>query len=93
MTQFRGQVDPKRVIARAPAPIRPGLAQAMSNDYPAKPFVARFWLDDAGRVRRVLVAYNTPGGTEISLDGRFSDFGVAIDVETPPARSIQDLTP
>jgi hypothetical protein len=93
VTQFRGQVDPKRVVARAPAPIRGSLAEAMSNDYPAKPFVARFWLDDAGRVRRVLVAYNTPGGTEISLDGRFSDFGVAVDVKTPPARSIQDITP
>jgi len=27
-----------------------GIAQALRNDYPAKPFLASFWLDDAGRV-------------------------------------------
>jgi hypothetical protein len=93
VTQFRGRVEPKRVVARAPAPSRSGLAEALKNDYPADPFVARFWLDDAGRVRRVLVAYRTAGGSKVSLDGRFSDFGVAVDVTTPPARSIQDITP
>jgi len=93
VTQFRGLVHPTEVIARAPTAQRRGIAEALRNDYPAKPFLASFWLDDAGRVRRVLVSYNTAGGSEISLDGRFSDFGVAIDVETPPARSIQDITP
>ena len=93
VTQFRGLVRPARVLARASAPERPGIAQALRNDYPAKPFLASFWLDDACRVRRVLVSYNTAGGSEISLDGRFSDFGTPVDVKLPPARSIQDITP
>jgi hypothetical protein len=93
VTQFRGLVHPTQVVARAPAAERRGIAQALRNDYPAKPFLASFWLDDAGRVRRVLVSYNTPGGSEISLDGRFSGFGTKVDLTLPPARSIQDITP
>jgi len=93
VTQYRGLVSPSRVVARAPAPERAGLAQALRNDYPATPFLANFWLDTAGRVRRVLVTYRLAGGTRIALDGRFSEFGVAIDTRLPPARSIQDITP
>ena len=89
---------PRRRAARAGrrAARRPPSARASRrrsrNDYPARPFLASFWLDDAGRVRRVLVNYHTPGGTSISLDGRFSEFGIAVDT-TPPARSTQDITP
>lgn len=93
VTQFQGVVQPLRVASRASKDQRPSLADAVRNDYPAKPFPASFWLDDGGRVRRVLVSYTTPGGTQISLDGRFSDFGVAVDVQPPPARSVQDITP
>jgi hypothetical protein len=93
VTQFRGQVDPARVIANAPASLRSGLAQALRNDYPAQPFPASFWLDDAGRVRRVLVSYTTSGGTQISLDGRFSEFGIAVDTAPPPSGSTADVSP
>jgi hypothetical protein len=93
VTLFRGLVRPERVVARAPAALRPGLAQALRNDYPAKPFVANIWLDDQDRVRRVRVAYDTAAGTAISLDGRFSQFGVGVDTKLPPARSIADITP
>ena len=37
-TKFRGRVDPKLVVAKAPAGQRAALAQALRNDYPAKPF-------------------------------------------------------
>jgi hypothetical protein len=87
-TRYRGIVDPARVIARAPA-----VASAVRNDYPAKPFGADFWLDESGHVLRVLVAYRTAGGTPITLDGRFSDFGTTIDLGIPDAGSIQDISP
>jgi hypothetical protein len=93
VTEFRGDVQPARVVAHAPAAQRASVAQALRNDYPARPFLASFWLDDAGRVRRVLVNYHTPGGTSISLDGRFSEFGVKVDTTPPPARSTKDITP
>jgi hypothetical protein len=93
VTEFRGDVQPARVVARAPAAERKSIAQAMRNDYPTRPFLASFWLDDAGRVRRVLVNYHTPGGTSISLDGRFSEFGIAVDTTPPPPHSTQDITP
>jgi len=93
VTEFRGDVQPARVVAQAPAAERASIAQAMRNDYPARPFLASFWLDDAGRVRRVLVNYHTAGGTSISLDGRFSEFGIKVDTTPPPARSTADITP
>jgi hypothetical protein len=93
VTQFSGTVDPARVASRAPAARRAALARALANDYPAHPFPVRYWLDVSGRVRRVLVVYTTSGGTRISLDGRFSEFGIPVDTSPPPADAVQDITP
>jgi len=92
-THFRGLVDPARVVANAPAGDRGALRIAVRNDYLAKPFAVDFWLDDAGRVRRVLVDYRTAGGGRIVVDGGFSDFGAKVDLTVPPAGDIQDITP
>jgi hypothetical protein len=87
-TRFRGVVHPARVVARTPA-----MATALRNDYPEKPFSADFWLDADGKLRRVLVAYRTPGGTPVSLDGRFAEFGAKVDLTLPDAGSIVDISP
>jgi hypothetical protein len=93
VTQFNGEVDPARVVSSAKPAARDGLRKALANDYPSKPFLASYWLDDSGRVRRVLVEYKTAGGTPIAIDGRFSAFGTAVDTRLPPADAIQDITP
>jgi hypothetical protein len=89
LTRFRGEVDPRRLRARVPESI----AAAVAADFPAGRFPADFWLDSAGRVRRVLVAYRTPGGTRITVDGGFSGFGDAVDLTLPAPGKIQDITP
>jgi hypothetical protein len=93
VTQYNGEVDPARIVAAAPSADRARVRTALANDYPARPFLASFWLDDSSRVRRVLVTYMTPKGTRISIDGRFSAFGTRIDTRLPPAGSIEDITP
>ena len=90
---FRGVVDPAQVVAAAPAAERAALRTAIGNDYLAKPFPADFWVDAAGRVRRVLVGYRMSGGGQVVVDGRFSDFGVKVDLTVPAASEIQDITP
>jgi hypothetical protein len=90
---YRGVVDPARVVAAAPTAERTALRTAVGNDYLTKPFPADFWIDDAGRVRRVLVGYRTPGGGQIVVDGRFSEFGMKLDLSIPAASRIQDITP
>jgi hypothetical protein len=93
LTRFRGTVDPARVVMSAPPAERAALRTAVRNDYLAKPFAADFWLDDAGRVRRVLVDYRTAGGGRVVVDGGFSDFGTKVDLTVPPAEDVQDITP
>jgi len=93
MTHYRGLVDPARVGASAPAGERKALRAAVRNDYLEKPFAADFWLDDAGRVRRVRVDYRIAGGSHIVLDAALSVFGTKIDLTVPPAEDIQDITP
>jgi hypothetical protein len=92
-TRFHGIVDPTRVAAKAPVADRSALRTAVRNDYLPKPFAADFWLDDGGRVRRVLVDYRTAGGSRIVVDGGFSDFGSKVDLTVPPAADVQDITP
>jgi hypothetical protein len=93
VTQYNGEVDPARVVSSAKPAARDDLSKALANDYPSKPFLASYWLDESGRVRRVLVQYRTAGGIPIAIDGRFSAFGTAVDTRLPPADSIQDITP
>ena len=88
-THFTGRVDPARLAGRVPASI----FTAIRNDYSSKPFDADFWLDDGGRVRRVLVAYATPQGSKITLDTRYSEFGTTIDVALPSPGEIADISP
>ncbi len=93
LTRFRGTVDPAKVVVTAPRAERGALRATLRNDYLAKPFPADFWLDDTGRVRRVLVDYLTSGGGRIVVDGGFSDFGTKVDRTVPPAEDVQDITP
>jgi hypothetical protein len=90
---YRGVVDPARVIATAPAADRAAFRTVIGNDYLPRPFLADFWVDASGRVRRVLVDYRTSGGGQIIVDGRFSDFGGKVDLTIPSAAEIQDITP
>jgi hypothetical protein len=92
-THFRGLVDPARVVAKAPAADRAALRTALRNDYLPTPFLADFWLDDAGRVRQVRVSYLTAGGGQIFIEAGFSNFGTKIDLTVPAANKIQDITP
>jgi hypothetical protein len=92
-THFRGLVDPARILAKAPAADRAALRTTLRNDYLATPFLADFWLDDAGRVRQVRVSYLTAGGGQIFIEGGFSNFGTKIDLTVPAANKIQDITP
>jgi hypothetical protein len=92
-TEFRGTVDPKRVIAAVPAASRAGVATTLRNDYATHPFDARFWLDDQGRVRRVLVDYTTAQGSHFTIDTAYSEFGTAVDRTLPPASEIEDISP
>jgi len=87
--RFSGRVDPKRLAGSAPASIRTALA----NDYPAGTFPATFWLDDQGRLRRVLVRYATPRGTKLTLDTTYSDFGTKVDLTLPAPSKIKDISP
>jgi hypothetical protein len=76
---YRAQVQPDRLGTR--------LARVVRADYVATAFPADFWLDDAGRVARVRVAYTTPKGGTIVVVGTFTDYGTKVDVTPPPKDS------
>jgi hypothetical protein len=93
LTHVRARVDPARLARTVPGALRPGILEAVRNDYTTRPFPADFWLDAKGRVRRVLVTYRTARGGKITVDARYFDFGAPVDVTVPPANDIQDITP
>ena len=88
-THFTGRVDPAVLERRVPAAIM----AAVRNDYSNHPFDASFWLDDLGRVRRVLVEYNTDMGSTITVDTAYSEFGTGVDLTVPRAGQIRDISP
>ena len=88
-THITGRVDPSVLARRVPAAIM----AAVRNDYANRPFDASFWVDDLGRVRRVLVEYDTNMGSTITLDTTYAEFGPGVDVALPRADEIQDISP
>jgi hypothetical protein len=90
---FYARIDPKLVLSKLPAARRAKIEKAVRSDYPAADFNARFWIDSHDRIRRVIVAWATPGGTPVALDTTYSAFGAPVSTKLPPARSIKDITP
>jgi hypothetical protein len=88
-TRFTGRVDPAVLARRVPAAIM----AAVRNDYANRPFDASFWVDELGRVRRVLVEYETDKGSTITLDTAYSEFDPGVDLTLPRADEIQDISP
>jgi hypothetical protein len=88
-TRFTGRVDPAVLARRVPASIM----AAVRNDYANRPFDATFWVDDLGRVRRVLVEYETDKGSAITIDTAYSEFHSGVDLTLPRADEIQDISP
>jgi hypothetical protein len=88
-THFTGSVDPARLEGHVSAVI----LTAVHNDYLAMPFAADFWIDDQGRVRRVVVDYTTAQGSKITVETTYSEFGAHIDVALPAPGDIADISP
>jgi hypothetical protein len=92
-TRFRGYVRLASLLPHVPASQRASIRTAARNNFLDRPFPADFWVDRHRRLRRVRVAYATAKGMRVVIDGRFSKFGVAINVKLPPKRSIADISP
>jgi hypothetical protein len=90
---FWARIDPKLVLSTVPAARAAKIEKAVRSDYPSGDFNARFWVDSRDRLRRVIVAWATPGGTPVAVDTSYSAFGPPVDTKLPPARSIKDITP
>jgi hypothetical protein len=90
---FWARIDPKLVLSRLPAARRAKIDKAVRSDYPAADFNARFWVDSHDRIRRVIVAWATPGGTPVAIDTTYSAFGAPVDTKLPAPRRIKDITP
>jgi hypothetical protein len=90
-------VDPERVgkdhyRARVePGRLAPAVARVVRADFLPRPFPAEFWLDGAGRVERVRVAYTTARGGSIAVVATFSDFGTKVDVTPPAPRDVENV--
>ena len=92
-THFRGMVDPVRLAAHLPAAQRRAVLSTVRQDYVDRPFLADFWVDAQGRVRRVHVSYRTAGGGHLTVRVAYSDFGIRVDLKTPPAGDVENITP
>jgi hypothetical protein len=82
---YRARVEPSRL----PRAVR----EVARADYVPRPFPAEFWLDRRGRIEHVRVAYKTPKGGQITVDGVFSEFGTTVDVTPPAPGDVETVEP
>lgn len=83
-THYRAYLDAEKVAARLPKALRAKALRALRRK--GDDHAVDVWIDDGGLVRRV--ADRDADGTETTIE--FWDFGVAVDVEAPPAEKVVD---
>jgi hypothetical protein len=94
-THYRAQIDLDKAMAEAPARER-GQAKAMLKLFGAADSMPTdFYLDDAGRVRRMRVEYEyevfeQKMSAELNFD--LFAFGTRVQFKRPPARQVADLS-
>jgi hypothetical protein len=79
---YRITVDVARLIESAPEDDREAFRYDLAR-LPEKTTPVEVWLDDVGRARRIAVSWE---GSSTTLD--FYDYGIAFDVEAPPADQV-----
>lgn len=98
-THYRGQLDVKKAIDAAPAPVKTQLNATLGRSGATTvPFDA--YVDDEGRLRRYVQelqgqAGPQAGGQKVQTTTtlEFFDFGVPVDVQPPPAAQVKDGKP
>lgn len=95
-TRYEGTVDVADAIAGAPEATKELLASTLgASGLEQVPFTA--WIDGEGRLRRftqelVIPAGEQTGGQEVTTSTTLElfDYGVAVDVQAPPAAQVRD---
>lgn len=97
-TRYSGTLDAKKALEVVQGPLRDQLDEVLKgSDVDRVPFDA--WIDDEGRIRRLdqTLTITNPEAEAQELEVvtrlEFYDFGVAVDVEAPPASAVRDGAP
>jgi hypothetical protein len=88
-THYRSTFDSRGEIARLPAQAREQITKALGEDaFAAAPI--EVWIDGHGLLRRLQASFG--GNKGFSMKEELYDYGVAVDVSTPPAGAIVDAS-
>lgn len=83
-THYRIEIDPNRLSANLPQ----GRRLAHGDPSQDRPFAVDVWADEAGRLRRLRIHEEMVEEDSATLTYEFFDFGVAVDIEPPPADQV-----
>lgn len=100
-THYAATVDLEKAAAAAPAEARPAI-ERVAEHLGTTTLPVEVWVDDEGRTRRTtqtvdLSAAKLPAGAAgatgtVRTTVELFDFGVAVDVQAPPADQVLDVT-
>jgi hypothetical protein len=90
-THYRGTIDLEQLAEDAPANLREIYRQLAEMSKQARVRVD-VWIDDQGRTRRMSYEQTMDDGSAMKLTQEYYDFGADVDVTTPPADQVLDIT-
>ncbi len=88
-THYRAMVDPAKALEQAPADLRSKIKQGLAMF--KGPLPVEVWVDGDGQARKIAMDIPTPAG-KASVTMEYYDFGVAVNVQAPPADDVFDLS-
>jgi hypothetical protein len=96
-TKYRAVIDLDRIPALAPADQREAVqasVESLRSTYGIAELPLDVWIDDEGLPRKMAYAIEQKvqgQNVKTSLDMELSDYGVAVEVQPPPASQVTDL--
>jgi hypothetical protein len=98
-THYRAVIDPAELAKQAPTsdPSSPSLVDQIATQSGLGPVPVDVWIDESGLVRKVTMSFegtdpSTPRSSEVSMSFELWDYGVAVEIDLPPASQVADAS-
>jgi hypothetical protein len=89
-THYRAMIDPKRAIDQAPERLRDQVRKGLETFDGTIP--VDVWIDGDGQARKISMEMSNTKAGKIGMTMEYYDFGVAVNVNAPPADDVFDFS-
>ena len=89
-THYRATIDPQKAIDQAPERLRAQVRKGLEGNGASIP--VDVWIDGDGQDRKISMEMTSTKAGTVAMTMEYYDFGVAVNVNAPPADDVYDFS-